>query len=408
MRAIWKGSISFGLVDVPVKLYSATEEHDVSLHQVHDADGGRIRYERRCEICGEVVSYEHIDRAYDDGNQTVVLTDEDLRSLPAERSREIEVVEFVPSEQLDPLLFDRGYYLEPDSRSPKAYVLLRQVLAESEHTAIARFTLRQRTRLAAVRVAGDVLLVQTLRWSDEIRQPEFASLDEEPRISDRELELARTVVSEMTTDFDPTEFHDDYQEELQALIEARLQQGDALDTAATFGEEEEGVAEVIDLMEALQRSVEQRRSGATGSRRTATRAAAGTSAKASTKASARSSSKAPAKASTKPAAKSSTTKSSTTKAATTKSADLRSTDTKSTTKTAKTDKTAKAAKATKTASKPAAKASSAKSSGRSAAGKTAGKTATKATAKTAASGRSGGATRRRSGGEQGEQTRDSA
>src|SRR5450830_1160107 len=128
MRAIWTGAITFGLVNVPVKVYSATEDHDISLHQVHDEDGGRIRYQRRCEICGKVVSYDHIEKAYDDGEKTVVLTDEDLASLPAERSREIEVVEFVPSDQLDPIMFDRSYFLEPDSRSPKAYVLLRETL----------------------------------------------------------------------------------------------------------------------------------------------------------------------------------------------------------------------------------------------------------------------------------------
>ncbi len=114
MRSIWKGAISFGLVNVPVKLYSATEDHDLSLHQVHDADGGRIRYQRRCEVCGKVVEYEHIDKAYDDGNTTVVLTDDDLKSLPEERSREIEVVEFVPSSQIDPIMFDRSYFLEPE------------------------------------------------------------------------------------------------------------------------------------------------------------------------------------------------------------------------------------------------------------------------------------------------------
>ena len=150
MRSIWKGAISFGLVNVPVRLYSATEDHDLSLHQVHDADGGRIRYQRRCEVCGKVVDYAHIDKAYDDGNTTVVLTDDDLKSLPEERSREIEVVEFVPSSQVDPIMFDRSYFLEPDKTAVKAYALLRRALAETDRTAIVQFSLRQKTRLGCV------------------------------------------------------------------------------------------------------------------------------------------------------------------------------------------------------------------------------------------------------------------
>jgi DNA end-binding protein Ku len=126
MRAIWKGAITFGLVNVPIKLYAATEDHDVSLHQVHDADGGRIRYERRCEVCGKVVEYAPIDRAYTEGKTTVVLPEDDLTSLPEERSKEIEVVEVVPSEQIDPIMFDRSYFLEPDKSAAKPYALLRR------------------------------------------------------------------------------------------------------------------------------------------------------------------------------------------------------------------------------------------------------------------------------------------
>ena len=150
MRSIWKGAITFGLVNVPVKVYSATEDHDISLHQVHDEDGGRIKYQRRCEVCGRIISYDHIAKAYDDGEKTVVLTDEDLKSMPEERSREIDVVEFVPSEQIDPIMFDRSYYLEPDGKSSKAYVLLRRTLEATDRTAIVHFALRQKTRAATV------------------------------------------------------------------------------------------------------------------------------------------------------------------------------------------------------------------------------------------------------------------
>lgn len=262
MRAIWTGAITFGLVNVPVKVYSATEDHDVPLHQVHDADGGRIRYQRRCEIDGKVIPYEHIVKAYDDGDRTVILTAEDMASLPSERSREIDVVEFVPNDQLDPLMFDRSYYLEPDSKSLKAYALLRKTLEDEERTAIVEFALRQKTRLGALRVRGNLLVLQTLLWHDEIREADFPSLDQNPRITDRELQLSSALMESFAGDFEPEKFSDEYQEELRKLIDAKLEQGESVDTAATFGEEEEkqGGGEVIDLMEALQRSVERSRS----------------------------------------------------------------------------------------------------------------------------------------------------
>ena len=266
MRTIWKGALTFGLVNVPVKVYSATEDHDVPLHQVHNKDGGRIRYQRICEIDGEVVPFADIDKAYDDGERTVVLTKEDIDSLPAEKSREIDVVEFVPSEQVDLLTLDRAYYLEPDSASPKAYVLLRKTLEQTDRTAIVRFSLRQKTRLAALRVRGDVLVLQTLLWADEVREAAFPALDEPVRISAKELELSASLVESFAADFDPTEFSDEYQDELRTLIEAKLEQGDALDTSETFGEHEEEAkgGEVIDLMEALRASVERSRAARSG------------------------------------------------------------------------------------------------------------------------------------------------
>lgn len=267
MRAIWKGALTFGLVNVPVKVYSATEDHDVPLHQVHAKDGGRIRYQRICEIDGEVVPYQDIDKAYDDGEHTVILTKEDLASLPSERSREIDVVEFVPSDQVDLLTLDRAYYLEPDSASPKAYVLLRKTLEQTDRTAIVRFSLRQKTRLAALRVRGDVLVLQTLLWSDEVREASFPVLDEPVRISAKELELSSALVESFASDFDPSEFEDEYQAELRTLIQAKLEKGDAVDTAETFGEQEEETGgEVIDLMAALRASIEKSREARGGSK----------------------------------------------------------------------------------------------------------------------------------------------
>lgn len=261
MRAIWKGAISFGLVNVPVKLYSATSSHDLALHQVHAADHGRIRYQRRCEVCEEVVAYRDIDKAYDDGVQTVVLTKEDIASLPAEKSREIEVVEFVPAEQIDPLRLDSSYYLEPEERALKPYTLLRRALEETDRVAVVRFALRQRTRLAALRVRDKALVLQTMLWDDEVRAPEFDVLDTEAKVTSKELSMAGQLVDSLAADLDTSEFTDDYQEQLRALVEAKLEKGEGVDTEATFGaeSEESDGGEVIDLMEALQRSVDARK-----------------------------------------------------------------------------------------------------------------------------------------------------
>ena len=260
MRSIWKGAISFGLVNVPVKVYSATQSHDVQLHQVHNKDGGRIRYQRKCEVCNKVVAYEDIDKAYDDGEKTVVLTDDDFAALPAERSHEIEVVEFVPADQVDVLMLDKAYFLEPEERALKPYTLLRRALEDSDRTAIVQFALRQKTRLAALRVRDNVLVLQTMLWDDEVRKPEFDVLDSTPRISQKERDMAAQLVDSLSEDFDPSAFTDDYQEQLRTLIEAKIEQGASLDTEATFGEQpEDESADVVDLMEALKRSVDRKK-----------------------------------------------------------------------------------------------------------------------------------------------------
>ena len=268
MRSIWKGSIAFGLVNVPIKVYAATETHDVALHQVHDEDKARIRYKRVCEL-GHEVEYANIERAYDDGEKTVVLTNKDLKSLPEEQSHEIEVLEFVPSDQVDPIMFEKAYYLEPDSRSPKAYVLLRETLDRTERTAVVQFTLRQKTRLGVLRVHGDVLLLQGLLWADEVRAADFSNLGADAKVSANELKMSSSLVESMSTDFDPEKFTDEYQEQLQKLIDAKLEAGDDVDTAATFGEQEtpdEGEGgDVIDLMAALRASVDKNRKRRSGS-----------------------------------------------------------------------------------------------------------------------------------------------
>ncbi|MET3173091.1 UNVERIFIED_ORG: DNA end-binding protein Ku [Arthrobacter sp. UYCu721] len=263
MRAIWKGAIAFGLVNVPVKVYSATEDHDISLHQVHNADGGRIRYQRRCEVCSKIIDYSDIDKAFEDDGRTVVLSKDELKSIPAENSHEIEVVQFVPSEQLEPMMFEKSYYLEPDSKSPKAYVLLRRALEDTDRVAIVQFALREKTRLGALRIKDDVLVLQSLLWPDEVREASFPALDTSIRISAQEREMSAALVESMAADFEPERFTDDYQVQLRKLIEAKLEKGDSLDTDETFGAEagEGGNGEVIDLMEALKRSLERKRGG---------------------------------------------------------------------------------------------------------------------------------------------------
>ncbi|MBT2502510.1 Ku protein [Curtobacterium sp. ISL-83] len=280
MRSIWKGSIAFGLVNVPIKVYAATETHDVSLHQVHDEDKGRIRYKRVCEF-GHEVEYGDIQRAYDDGDKTVILTADDFKQLPEEQSHEIEVLEFVPVEQVDPMMFEKTYYLEPDSRSPKAYVLLRETLSKTDRLAVVQFTLRQKTRLGVLRVHDDVILLQGLLWGDEVRAADFTALDTSVKVSATELKMSSSLVDSMSTDFDPDRYTDAYQQELQQLIDAKLEAGDDVDTSQTFGdreaEDDDQGGDVIDLMAALRASVDKNRtsrsssrSGGTGSRSSST------------------------------------------------------------------------------------------------------------------------------------------
>jgi DNA end-binding protein Ku len=191
-----------------------------------------------------------------------VLTEEDLKSLPEERSKEIEVVEFVPSEQIDPIMFDRSYFMEPDKPATKAYALLRRALEETDRTAIVQFSLRQKTRLGALRSRGKMLMLQSLLWDDEVREADFPSLKDDVRVSPQEVKMASSLVDNMAADFTPDKFSDEYQDQLRQLIAAKLEKGDAVDTAATFGEKAEEQAdrgEVVDLMEALRRSVEQNR-----------------------------------------------------------------------------------------------------------------------------------------------------
>lgn len=256
MRAIWKGAVAFGLVNVPVRVYAATGEHQVTLHQVHAADGGRIRYRKVCSACGEEVTSGDIAKGYptDDGGM-VILTDEDMDQLPLASGREIAVEEFVPAEQVDPIMLGRTYYLEPDTSAVKPYALLRGALAETDRVAVVKVALRQRESMAVLRVRDDVICMQLMLWPDEIRAADFPVLDTDVELRPQEQKMASSLVESLAADFDPSEFEDAYAAALAQLIESK--QGEAV-PVPTQGEEEG--AEVVDLLSALQRSVERARS----------------------------------------------------------------------------------------------------------------------------------------------------
>jgi DNA end-binding protein Ku len=258
MRSIWRGAVSFGLVSIGVKLYSATEDKDIRFHQVHATDGGRIKYQRVCSIDGEPVEYSEIAKGYElpDG-QLVILTDEDFDELPLSTRREIDVLEFVEADQIDPIHFEKTYYLEPDGPATRPYVLLRDALENAGQVAITKIALRQRESLAALRVRDGVLVLHTMRWPDEIRTPDFGFLDEDISVRPQELQMAEALISSMSGDFDPTEFTDDYRAAMESLIEAKTTGGDVqpVPEVADTG------AAVVDLMSALRASVERARGG---------------------------------------------------------------------------------------------------------------------------------------------------
>jgi len=254
MRAIWKGAVSFGLVNVPVKLYAATESHDVSFRQVHVKDGGRIRYQRICSIDGDEVPYSEIAKGYEtEDGEMVVLTDDDLADLPSSSSREISVEKFVPSDQIDPMLFEKSYYLEPEKSGAKPYALLRQALLDADRMAVVTVALRQRTTVAVLRVrstdAGDVIVLQTMMWPDEIRVPDFSV--ETGEVKDAEVKMAQMLVETLSGDFDPAEFEDDYAEAVEALVKTKVEGGEVRRTETST----KTSGEVVDLLAALQRSV---------------------------------------------------------------------------------------------------------------------------------------------------------
>jgi DNA end-binding protein Ku len=254
MRSIWAGAISFGLVVIPVKLYAATEQRDITFRQVHRADGGRIQFRRFCTLDDEEVPYSDIAKGYElPTGDMVVLTDDDLAELPLVTAHRIEVLHFAPSAQVEPILANKSYYLEPESTGTRAYVLFRDALEKSGKVAVAKVALRQREALGALRVREGVLTLETLLWPDEVRKPEFPFLDEDIEVRSQELKMAASLIETMTEDFEPDQFRDAYREALEAVVRAKVEGNDVVRPAGLAAPAPKG--EVADLTETLRASV---------------------------------------------------------------------------------------------------------------------------------------------------------
>ncbi len=255
-QSVWKGAISFGLVSIPVRLFSATEEKDISFRQVHREDGGRIRYKRVCSVDGEEVPYSDIAKGYElpDG-EMVVLDDDDFANLPISSSRAVEVLSFVPAEQIDAVQLGKPYYCDPTGDA-KPYVLLRDALENAERVAVVKVALRQRERLAMLRPREGALVLQTLLWPDEVREPKLDFLDDDVTVRPQELAMAESYISALSGDFEPGEFSDNYRQALEQVIEAKV----AGHEVKAPDEQPRSSGQVVDLMDALRRSVAEAKS----------------------------------------------------------------------------------------------------------------------------------------------------
>ncbi|MGI8578705.1 MAG: Ku protein [Nocardioidaceae bacterium] len=254
MQAIWKGTISFGLVTIPIKVYSATQEQNIAFRQVHEADGGRIRYKRVCEVDGNEVPYSDISKGYElpDGRM-VILEDEDFAGLPLPSAKSIEVLEFVPIDQVDPLYYSKAYYLAADGVGAKPYVLLRDALTKSGQCALVKVAIRTRETLALLRERDGALVLQTMLWPDEVRDSDFAAPADDIEVRSQEVGMAEAYISTLTADFDPSRYHSDYREALEELVEAKASGVPMREPEETDGGH---TAQVVDLVAALRASVD--------------------------------------------------------------------------------------------------------------------------------------------------------
>jgi DNA end-binding protein Ku len=249
-RAMWKGAISFGLVTIPVAVYPATEEKSLKFNQLHDEDMGRIRYRRVCAVDGEEVDYEHIVKGYEiEKDRYVVLTDEDLDAVPVASSRAIDIQQFVELEEIDPILFKKSYYLIPEETGAKAYALLRSALADEGKVGIAKVSFRDKEHLAALRFKDDVFVLETMYWPDEIRAAEFDTIPANEKVRANEVEMAKSLIQNLSEPWNPQEFRDEYREALLDIVEKKVA-GEPIEAPT-----EAAPARVVDLMEALKASV---------------------------------------------------------------------------------------------------------------------------------------------------------
>jgi len=249
-RAMWKGAISFGLVTIPVAVYPATEEKTLRFNQLHDEDGGRIRYKRVCEKDGEEVTFEHIVKGYEvEKDRYVVLTDEDLNAIPVESSRAIDIHRFVDLDEIDPVMFKKSYYLVPEETGAKAYSLLREAMADDGRVGIAKVSFRDKEHLAALRFKDEAFVLETMYWPDEIREADFGGVDVSAKVRGQELEMAKQLIESLSGDWNPEEYSDEYREAMLQIVEAKLN-GQEIEVVAP-----EPTAKVVDLMAALKASV---------------------------------------------------------------------------------------------------------------------------------------------------------
>jgi DNA end-binding protein Ku len=247
---MWKGAISFGLVTIPVAVYPATEEKTLRFNQLHDEDGGRVRYKRVCEKDGEEVTFEHIVKGYEvEKDRYVVLTDDDFDAVPVASSRAIDIVQFVEIDEIDPILFKKSYYLVPEETGAKAYALLREAMREDDRVGIAKVSVRDKEHIAALRFKDDAFVLETMFWPDEVRQADFGGVDVSTDVRDQELTMARQLIDSLTGEWAPEQFSDAYRDALLQIVEAKLN-GQEIEVV-----EPQQAATVVDLMEALKASV---------------------------------------------------------------------------------------------------------------------------------------------------------
>ncbi len=250
-QAIWTGSISFGLVTVPVRLVSATKSRDVRFNQLESATGSRIRYRRVSEQTGEEVPNDQIVKGYElENGHYVVIENDELAALKPTASRAIEIEDFVDLSEIDPVFFEQPYYLVPDKDAAKAYRLLSRVMEEEGKVAVGRFVLRSKEALVAIRPIDGMLCLETMRYADEVLAPDRELVDSQPEPSERELEMARQLVESLAGTFDPEKYHDEYREEVLALIDRKAAGEEIVAPAAP-----EEPAKVLDLMAALEASL---------------------------------------------------------------------------------------------------------------------------------------------------------